>query len=200
MLASVCSIGGFPASRGILYSLTASRAVSGTYGRNRSMTCLKLLVLQTFTGSCMNKLTLLALMAMASSPIANAGDIYIGAPLISGNVSRSVNRSQTGYAHLSPPQLETLTTWLGHHRSGWSGMLTEATMEPCPLQVNLKHSDGATTSICVIARANGGHYLRVTGPGKWAYRSFGGMFRSWAATRELSDPELAAFESLVPAS
>jgi hypothetical protein len=48
--------------------------------------------------------------------------------------------------------------------------------------------------------ADAGHYLLVTGPGKWAYQPFGGLFKSWAATRPLSDQELAMFENFVKAT
>jgi hypothetical protein len=142
---------------------------------------------------------LLAMMAIALSPIVRAGDIQIGTPLISGDVSRTVNRQDTNHANLSSRQLQALAGWLGNHQSGWSGMAMEATNEPSSLQVTLRHSDGATTSICVIDQLNGGHYLRVSGPGKWAYRSFGGLSKSRAATRPLSDQELAAFEHSVSA-
>jgi|HubBroStandDraft_6_1064221.scaffolds.fasta_scaffold1120919_2 hypothetical protein len=149
---------------------------------------------------CASRLTLLAMMAIASSPIARAGDIHIGTPLISGDVSRFADRQETGHSNLSSQQLQALAAWMVHHRSGWSGMVTAASLEPCALQVNLRHSDGATTSISVIAQANGGHYLRVSGPGKWAYEAFGGVFRSWAATRQVSDQELVALANLVSAT
>jgi hypothetical protein len=48
----------------------------------------------------------------------------------------------------------------------------------------------------VIAGGRGGYYLRVTGPGTMAFRSFGGLFQSWAATRWLSAQDLAALRSL----
>jgi hypothetical protein len=78
-------------------------------------------------------------------------------------------------------------------------MTTEATSEPVKLQIEIKHSDGRVTSISVVARANGGHYLRTTGPGKWACESFLGLWKSRAATRSLSDQELAALENLFSA-
>jgi hypothetical protein len=79
-------------------------------------------------------------------------------------------------------------------------MVTPATNEPIQLEVNLTHSDGGMTSMCVIDRAGGGHYLRLTGPGQWAYRSIGGIFKSWAAIRALSDKELAALLNIVSAA
>ena len=51
-------------------------------------------------------------------------------------------------------------------------MITEATNESAHLHLHLKHSDGAVTSVSVIERSSGGHYLLVTGPGKWTYESF----------------------------
>jgi hypothetical protein len=79
-------------------------------------------------------------------------------------------------------------------------MITEATSEPVQLHMTLKHHDGAVTSLSVVAQANGAHYLLMTGPGKWAYESFLGLWKSWAAKRSLSDQELAALETLVSAT
>lgn len=76
-------------------------------------------------------------------------------------------------------------------------MVTEATSEPVQLHLNLKHRDGGVTSISVIAGANGGRYLCVTGSGKWAYESFLGFWKSKAATRSLSDQDLATLENLI---
>lgn len=39
-----------------------------------------------------------------------------------------------------------------------------------------------------------------TGPGKWAYRSFAGMVKAWAATRPISARELATLQDLVGAT
>jgi hypothetical protein len=137
-----------------------------------------------------------ALVAIALYATAAAGEIEIGTPLISGDVS-GIARS---YTDLSSEQIQALSRWLEQHRSGWRGMLTEASSEPIQLQVNLKHRDGAITSVCVIARAGGGQSLRLTGPGTWAYRSFAGIFKSWAATRPLSDQELSVLQKMVGAS
>ena len=76
-------------------------------------------------------------------------------------------------------------------------MFSEASSEPTQLQVDLRHNDGTVTTVCVIARAAGGHYLRLTGPGRWAYQSFAGIFKTWAATRDLSEQELAVLQRIV---
>jgi hypothetical protein len=143
---------------------------------------------------------LLGLVAIALNGTAIAGDISVGAPLISGDISRPASPRESSHTGLSSEQLRALSQWLEHHRSGWQRMITEATNEPVQLQMNLKHSDAAVTSISVVAQANGGHYLLMTGPGKWAYESFLGFWKSWAATRSLSDQELAALENLVSAT
>ena len=145
-------------------------------------------------------LLLLACVTLGLSATANAGDIHVGTPLISGDVSHFANRQEVSRTALSSKQLQGLADWLEHHQSGWDGMLTEATSEPVELRVNLTHSDATVTSICVIARVAGGHYLRLTGPGKWAYESFLGLWKSWAATRSLSAQDLAALEGLVSAT
>jgi hypothetical protein len=148
----------------------------------------------------MKKLPLLRLaVLLALSATARAGSIDAGTPLISGNVETSEGRHSAARTDLSPDQLRALSRWLEQHRSGWQGMVTPAGSEAAQLGVNLNHSDGSCTAMAVIARAGGGHYLRLAGPHKWAYRSFLGIFKSWAATRPLSDQELAALRNLVGA-
>jgi hypothetical protein len=149
---------------------------------------------------CVKSLLLLGLAAIALNATAMAGGIYIGTPVISGDLSIFANRQESRHAELSAEQLQALFGWLEHHKLGWRGMITPATSEPIQLQVNLRQSDGAITSICLIARSGGRDYLRLTGPGKWAYRSFGGNFKSWAAIRPLSAKELAVLRKIVGAS
>jgi hypothetical protein len=129
-----------------------------------------------------------------------AGEIDAATPVISGDVSTIASRQESGHTELSTERLQALSRWLERHRSGWQGTVTPPSSEPIQLQVNLRHSDGTVTSICFIAGAGGGYYLRLTGPGKWAYRSFGGIFKSWAATRALSDKELAVLQKIVGAT
>jgi hypothetical protein len=148
----------------------------------------------------MKTLLFLGLVAIGLNATASASGINVGTPLVSGDVSRFVSRQETGRTDLSPKQLQGLANWLKNHQSGWHGMITEASSEPVQLQLKLKHSDGALSSISVIAQANGGHYLLMTGPGKWAYEAFLGFWKSWAATRSLSDQELAALVNVVSAT
>lgn len=145
----------------------------------------------------MKKLSLLGLAAIVLTATAMAGGIYLGSPVISGDFSSGQDARRT---QLSPQQLHALSGWLEKHRSGWSGMVTPASTEPIQLQVNLRHSDGVATSLCVIAGAGGGHYLRLNAPGKWAYRSVGGIFKSGAATRPLTDEELSVLQKIVGAA
>jgi hypothetical protein len=143
------------------------------------------------------KLSPLVLLTIVVGATATAGSIDIGTPIESGDVYTFVNRQNAGRSDLSPEQIHALSNWLVQHRSGWQGMITPASAEPVELRVDLKHSDDGTTSMSVIARPGGGHYLLLAGPGTWAYRSFWGIFKSWAATRPLSDQELAAVRKLV---
>jgi hypothetical protein len=152
-------------------------------------------------GFGVKRLPLLGLAAaVAMSATAGAGDIGIGTPLVSGSVERFEDPHSTGHTDLSPDQQQALSRWLEQHRSGWQGMVTPATSEPTQLGMNLNHSDGSTTSMSVIARSRGGYYLRLTGPDKWAYRSFLGIWKSWAAIRSLSDQKLVALRNLVGAT
>ena len=148
----------------------------------------------------MRRLVLLGFLVVGFETAAMAGSIEIGLPLISGDVSTLEDRQITRREDLSPTQLQALSHWLEQHRSGWGGMSVPPTNEPIQLEVILKHSDGGVTSMCVIARAGGGRYLRLNGPGTWAYRSFGGIVKSWAATRPLTDEELAALLLIVSAA
>lgn len=145
----------------------------------------------------MRSLLSLGLVAMSLSATGNAGSISFETPFVSGDVSTFVNRRETSRMDLSSKQLQGLDDWLEGHRSGWDGMVTEATSEPVQLHLNLKQRDGGVTSISIITRANGGRYLRVTGPGKWAYESFHGLLKFWAATQTLSEQDWAALEKLV---
>ena len=147
-------------------------------------------------GSQVNKLSSLVLLAMIGST-STAGGIDIGTPLVAGDVAKFENRQKTADTDLSPERLLAVFDWLDHHRSGWQGMITPGSSEPVQLEANLRHRDGHMTTMSVIAGGKGGYYLRVTGPGTMAYRSFGGFFQSWAATRGLSDQDLAALRSLL---
>jgi hypothetical protein len=145
------------------------------------------------------KFVLLGLVVMLFVESAMAGSIEIGLPLVSGDISNFENRQRESL-DLSAAQLQAMSHWLEQHKSGWQEIVMPATNEPIQLEVNLKHSDGGITSMCVIAQADGRHYLRVIGPGTWAYRSFAGIFKSWAATRSLSDQELTALLKILSAA
>jgi hypothetical protein len=135
--------------------------------------------------------------AVALSATAWAGAIDTGTPLVAGYVETFKDRHSTGRIDLSEDQLQAISHWLEQHRSGWRGMITPASSEPSQLAMSLNHRDGSTTSMSVIARAAGGYYLLLIGPHKWAYRSFLGIFKSWAAARSLSDQELLVLRNLV---
>jgi hypothetical protein len=143
----------------------------------------------------MKRLLDLAWISMVFSTSAMAGSIDVGGPLVSGSVITTENKDRISQ-DLTSGQLQSLSQWLDQHRSGWQGMVTPASSEPRRLEIRLKHSDGSTTSVCVIDRAGGGHYVRLTGPGTWAYRSWGGIVKSWAAVRPLSDLDLVALTSI----
>ena len=135
--------------------------------------------------------------AIALSASASAGTITVGSPLISGDVSIYEDRHATGHRELSPDQLDGISHWLNHHKSGWQGIVTPPSSEPVELEVTVKHNDGSATHMSIIARSGGGQYLRLTGPGTMAYQSLFGFFKSWAAIRPFSDQELAALRSQV---
>ena len=138
----------------------------------------------------------LVFLVLFSSAVAMAGGIEIGTPLVAGNVTTYEKRQKTGETDLSLARLQAAFNWLEQHRSGWVGEITPGSSEPVRFEVALKHRDGHITTMSVIAAASGGYDLRVTGPGTMAYRSLGGLFQSWAATRSLSDQNVAALRRL----
>ena len=139
----------------------------------------------------MNFIAKLVVASIGVTGSAVAG-IEIAAPLISGEVATLADRHQTGRKELSQAQLQSLSHWLASHRSGWHGMVTEASSEPAALQFLLKDSNGKIGSLAVVASARGDYYLQfVSSSEKWSYQSFGGLFKTWAATRALSAEDLS---------
>jgi hypothetical protein len=145
----------------------------------------------------MSRLSKWALISMMVSASAQASNINIGASLVSGSVTTFESRQAKSHKDLSRGQLQMLSHWLERHRSEWHGMTAEASDEPIPLQLKLIDNDGKTASIDVVARMDGSYYLRLVSSDKWSYRSFGGLVKSWAATRPLSDREYEALQRLL---
>lgn len=140
------------------------------------------------------KLMLLSLMIGFS---AHASDINIGTSLVAGNVTIFESGQEKGHKDLSRGQLQMLAHWFDRHRSEWRAMTTEASDEPIPLQLQLKENDGKISFIGLIARTDGSHYLRFMSSGKWSFKSFGGLVKSSAATRPLSDKEFAVLQRIL---
>lgn len=145
----------------------------------------------------MRRLSKWALISLVVSVSALASDINIGTSWASGDVTTFESGQEKGHKELSRGQLQMLSHWFDRHRSEWHGMTTEASDEPIPLQLKLKDNDGKTASIGVIARTDGSHYLRFVSSGKWSFKSFGGLVKSSAATRSLSDKEFAALQKIL---
>jgi hypothetical protein len=137
------------------------------------------------------------LVSIVFGGFAQAGDINIGTPLVSGEVATFESGQKTSHRELSRGQLQALSIWLGGHRSEWHGMATEATNEASALQLNLKDNDGKMASISIVEQADGRHYLRLMSADTWSYRSFGGLVKSRAATRPLSDKEFAILQKIL---
>ncbi len=145
----------------------------------------------------MRRLSKCALISLVVGVSAQASDINIGTSLISGDVTAVETGQQKGHKELSQGQLQMLSHWLDRHRSEWHGMTTEASDEPIPLQLKLKDNDGKISSLGVIERTDGSHYLRFVSSGKWSFKSFGGLLKSSGATRPLSDKEFAALQKIL---
>jgi hypothetical protein len=149
----------------------------------------------------MKRISLLAFLLSLSAALtpAVAGEIEAAAGVTSAEFTQFQDRRESAHVTLSPTQLHDLTLWLEQHHAHWRGMATDATSEPTALLLSLRHADGGTSTLSVKARRGGGYYLMLTGPGRWAYRSLGGLYKSWAATRSLSDPDFAALRELLGA-
>jgi hypothetical protein len=141
-----------------------------------------------------SKWTLISLLVSAS---AQAGDIDIGTPFVAGDATKFGGGTETSSRELSRVQLQALSLWLELHRSNWHGMSTEAPNEPSSLQLNLKDKDGKAVSIRVIVGTDGNRYLCLMSSDKWPYRSFGGLVKSRAAARPVSDRELVVLQKIL---
>jgi hypothetical protein len=120
-----------------------------------------------------------------------------GMPLESGEVVIFENGHEVTREPLSPDQMRMLAAWFEQHRSGWHGLVAPASAEPAQLQLSMKHTDGKYTSVSAIARPSGGHYLRLTSSEEWAYRSFGGVFKSWAAALQVPEQDFETLQNLL---
>jgi hypothetical protein len=136
-----------------------------------------------------------ALILVVMSAAAQAGDINVKTPLVSGDVERFQDRQETSRRELSRGELQTLSHWLEIHRAEWHAM-TEASNETISMRFDLKGNDGNEASISVIAQTNGNYYLQLVSSTGWSYRSFGGFIKSRAASRPLSDKELAVMQKM----
>ena len=147
----------------------------------------------------MKRMSLLAFLLILDAALtpAVAGDIEAAAGVTSAEFTQFQDRRETAHVTLSSTQLHDLTLWLEQHHAHWRGLLTEESSEPTLLLLSLRHADGGVSTLSVKARLGGGYYLMLTGPGRWAYRSLGGLYKSWAATRSLSDPDFAALRELL---
>lgn len=133
---------------------------------------------------------------LVASALAGCGTDF-GMPLESGEVVTFENRQEATREALSPDQLRALSAWFEQHRSGWHGLITPASTEPTQMQLSLKHTDGRQTFVSVIVQANGDRYLLLTSSYKWAYRSPGGIFKSWAAALPVSDQDFTMLVNLL---
>jgi hypothetical protein len=140
---------------------------------------------------------LLALSSFAACAQAMAGHINVGASLVSGEVTVVENRKQVSRAELSQSQLQGLFHWLEIHRSGWYPVITPAgPLPPSYLSLDFKYSGGRTASIRLSEISGGGHTLFLTSSDKWAYESFLGILKTWAASRPVSNKEFTAIQEL----
>jgi hypothetical protein len=146
----------------------------------------------------MRQLSAWALTSLIASASAQAGDINIGTVLVSGDVSKFDGGGRaTSPRELSQAQLQALSVWLTLNRASWHGMKTETPDEPTAWQLNLRDKDGKAVLISVIMGTGGHHYLCLISSDKWSYRSFGGLVKSRAASRPVSDRELAVLRKIL---
>ncbi len=128
---------------------------------------------------------------------AQAGELNFGRILASGDVAQFESGRESSARALSRGHLQALTLWLGLHRAAWRGMSTPASNEQRLLRLNLKDTNGNSVSIDVIARADGGFYMRLISAHTWSYKSFGGLVKSAAAVQPLTDNDLALLKEII---
>lgn len=152
----------------------------------------------SLVNSSVKKLLSLIFLTIVAGAAAFAGGIYVGSPLVSGNASVFRDNHGTERMSLSSDQLQAMADWLEKSRSTWQGDPVEASPnERVELQIKLNHATDGVTTLAVIAGVRGSHFLRLTGPGTRAYHSFLGLYKTWAATRQINEQELGTLKNLI---
>jgi hypothetical protein len=152
----------------------------------------------TIVNSSVKKLLSVFLLTLGAGAVAFAGGIYVGSPLVSGEASVFRDNLGTERMSLSSDQLQAMAHWLEQRPSAWQGDPIEASPnERVELQIKLNHATDGVTTLSVIPGVRGGHFLRLTGPGTWAYHSLFGLYKTWAATRQITEQELGTLKNMI---
>jgi hypothetical protein len=145
--------------------------------------------------------TLFKVLALSmAAATALAGSIeFAMPPIISGEVVAFEDQHQTSERELTPTQLQAVAKWLTWNQQGWFATEAKSPSQPVEFQLNLRHSDGTTAAVSVVAEAGGTrHQLYFINNGApSSYYAWFGRFKSRAATRPLAGYELEALKRAV---
>jgi hypothetical protein len=140
----------------------------------------------------------MAAMATVATPVL-AGSIILDAPVVSADAITFQDQHEPTRRELSRAQLLAISAWLSWNRQGWFGAKREVPGEPVQIQLNLKHGDGASSTLSVVSDSGRKHkhHLVFINQGAPAYHTWFGMRKAPAATRPLADYELEALQRIL---
>ena len=144
----------------------------------------------------MRRLLQMAAMATVATPVL-AGSIILDTPVISADAITFQDQHEPTHRELSRAQLQAISAWLSWNRQGWFGVKREIPGEPVKILLNLKHADGTSSTLSVVADAGHKHHLVFINQGAAAYRTWFGVVKAPAATRPLADYELEALQKIL---
>jgi hypothetical protein len=143
----------------------------------------------------MRRLLQMAAMATVATPVL-AGSIILDVPVVSADAIAFQDQQEPTHRELSRAQLQAITAWLSWNRQGWFSA-KPVPGEPVAIQLNLKHADGTSSTLSVVADAGHKHHLVFLNQGAPAYRTWLGTAKAPAATRPLADYELEALQKIL---
>jgi hypothetical protein len=143
----------------------------------------------------MRRLLQIAAMATVATPVL-AGSIILDAPVVSVDAIAFQDQQEPSHRELSRAQLQAITAWLFWNRQGWFGA-KPAPGETVEIQLNLKHADGTSSTLSVVADAGRKHHLVFFNQGAPAYRTWFGIVKAPSAIRPLADYELEALKRIL---
>jgi hypothetical protein len=118
---------------------------------------------------------------------------------VSGDATAYENHREIQQVALTTNQLQALSRWLEPRQGHWRAHITEPSIEPVYIWLDLTRADGNIDHLGVITAGRGGHYMRLSvGPGiQWAYRSFAGFLKTRYAQQSINENDLLTLRQLL---